>query len=136
MKQIELITTVANLFSFKTMTDACGNEYVVYENSVCSSVDDIEDKTAFEALENHVHLLDHITKQQLPTLIPVAKNLGSALLASLVYKYPSKKFWVYASLRVGDSFILRFHQAWPGEEPYCNASDFTGPKDFVFAFQN
>ena len=63
MKRIEYFERLGQAFNFKTILDEKGNEYVVLASTPLDSVQRIEDKTAFEAVENHVHLLDHLKKQ-------------------------------------------------------------------------
>ena len=56
------------------------------------------------------------------------------MLNALVYSYPTKSFYVYVTIELHDSFIIRFHQKWDGEEPYYDPNKITFPnsKDFVF----
>ena len=135
MKRIEYFELIANLFVFKTIFDEKGNEYVLFSVSEYDSIQNIEDKTAFEALENHIHLLERIKKQEFESLIPVAKILGQTLANSLKTQFPNKKFYVYVSLRLNDSMIIRFHQKWENEEPYCNPADFVGEIEKVFGYE-
>lgn len=136
MTRIEYLTQIADLFQYKTIHDPEGNEYVVYANSVLTKIHPVEDKTAFEAVENHVHIIDSISKKEFETLIPVAKKLGPAVLGNLTASFPEKKFTVYVTVTMGQSLIVRFHQQWEGESPYYNPSDFRSEKERVFAFSN
>ena len=124
MKRIEYFHVIAELFAFKTILDERGNEYVVFQNSVCENLSDIENKTAFEALENHVHLLDNIKKREFEPLSHIAEDLSQTLLNSLKFHYPNKKFYVYATVHRHDSFIIRFHQNWEDEVPYMDPNLF------------
>ena len=92
MKRIEYFKLIADLFVFKTISDEKGNEYVLLSTNEYNSIENIEDKTAFEAIENHVHLLDRIKKEEFESLIPIAKNLGQALTSNLKIQFPTKKF--------------------------------------------
>ena len=126
---------LAGLFAFKTILDEKGNEYVVYLDSAVENLTGIEDKTVFEALENHVHLLDNIKPKEFEPLISIGSDLGKALLASLKFKYPDKRFFVYVTIN-SDSFIIRFHQRWEGESPYINPDDFMNHKtEKIIRFQ-
>ncbi len=137
MNSLETLIKISKLFQFKKMLDSKGNAYIFFEDCPQVDLEEIEDKTEFEAFQNHVHLFDKITKAQLSLLIPAAKNLGQAILDSLQQKFPERQFMVFASLRIGDSMILRFHQVWPGEPPYCNVADFNDSKEeFIYLFQN
>lgn len=57
------------------------------------------------------------------------------MLNCLKWNYPEKQFMVYVSLRMYDSMIIRFHQKWENEEPYCNPHDFTSENEKVFLFE-
>ncbi len=64
MKRIEYLARIAGLFRFKTVTDDEGNEFVLYADSPIDRVEHIRDRTAFEAVENHVHLIDNVKKEE------------------------------------------------------------------------
>jgi len=66
----------------RTITDEKGNEYVLYQNSILDNISKIDDKTAFEAIENHVHLLDHVKPSEFDSLVVIGTNFGKALLAT------------------------------------------------------
>lgn len=112
LKKTEYLTQIAGLFRFKTITDDRGNEFVLFADSSVDRMEYVQDKTAFEAAENHVHLIDRIGKKEFDKLIPVAETLGQVLLNSLKFRYPQKQFVVYVSLCLHDSMIIRFHQKW------------------------
>ena len=135
MKRIVYFELLEQLFTFKTISDEKGNEYVVSSSYESDSVKNIEDKTAFEAVESHVHLLDNVKKQEFERLIPVAKTMAQTLAYSLSHRFPDKKFYVYASVTLNDSFILRFHQKWDGEEPYFDPVDFNTEREKMFLFE-
>jgi hypothetical protein len=125
MRKLCYFKKFAGLFSFKTIIDEQKNEYVVFLNNPLQFVKDISDRTAFEALENHVHLVDKVKRNEFNDLIAVGETLGKALLATLKQNYPQKHFYVFVSIDLKDSFIIRFHQQWKGEEPYCDPASFT-----------
>lgn len=136
MKRFDFLQLIVGLFSFKTIEDDCGNEYVVFSDSTITSevLENISDKTEFEALENHVHLLDKITKKEFENADEVSDILGKSLLNCLRAKYPDKHFFVYVSVDLKDSMIIRFHQEWENEEPYYNADDDFGKNTKMFIF--
>ena len=136
MRKTELLKSVANLFDFKTLTDKNGNEYVVYADSKITETDfDVEDKTQFEAVENHAHLADNVKKSDFEDLIEVGKVLGGTQLNALKAKYPDKEFCVFVTVDVGDSMIIRFHQVWENEPVYYNPDDFNSDKTKILMFR-
>ncbi len=135
MKKIEFFELIADLFKFKSIFDEVKNEYVVFEYSTLNSISERTDKTEFEAIENHVHLFDHVKKEEFERFIKIAPSLGKTVLCMLKSQYPDKNFFVYVSISLRDSFILRFHQKWEGEEPYYDVSSFSSPYERVFMFE-
>ncbi len=135
MRKIDILKTVANLFDFKTITDNNSNEYVVY---ACSGITEVgsepEDKTQFEALENHVHLVDNVKKIDFDELIEIGKVLGETQLNALKSKFPDKEFCVFVTVDIGESMIIRFHQVWENEPAYYNPDDFNSDKTRVLMF--
>ena len=136
MKRFDFLQLTVGLFSFRTIEDDSGNEYVVYSSSTVTpeSLKDISDRTEFEALENHVHLLDKITKKEFENAEEISDILGKSLLNCLRAKYPDKHFFVYVSVDLKDSMIIRFHQEWENEEPYYNTEDDFGKNTKLFIF--
>ena len=134
-KRIKYLEDVATLFAFKTVVDESQNEYVLFQKNPFEHVNNVPDRTEFEASQNHVHLLDDVTQEEFHALIPIANCLGSALLCSLKSRYPNKHFMVFASIGLHDSFVLRFHQKWENEEPFCNIDEFTSPTEKVFLYE-
>lgn len=134
MNRVELLSTVAALFSFKTVYDELGNEFVVFANSSVTSITGVIDKTAFEALENHVHLLDGVKDKEFDELIAVANTIGVTLRENLRHYFPNKEFVVYVSVDLHDSMIVRFHQKWPNELPYYAEDSFTSGTSRVLSF--
>lgn len=136
MKKIDILKTVANLFVFKTLTDKNNNEYVLYADSNITEIDfDIDDKTQFEAAENHVHLVDNVKKSDFDELIEIGKTFGETQLNALKAKYPDKEFCVFVTVDVGESMIIRFHQVWKNEPVYYNPDDFNSDKTKVLMFR-
>ena len=124
MNRIKQLQAITELFAFKTIHDETGSEYVVFRNSVHEDAQGVGDKTAFEALENHVHLLERVKQKEMPALTQIGTHLANALLASLKRSYPAKNFYVYVTISLGNSFIVRFHQQWRGEAPYLDPDAF------------
>ena len=135
MKRLDYFKAIAELFAFKTIADDMGNEYVLYQNSAIDSISGIEDKTAFEALENHVHLLERVKPSEFDFLAEIGANLGRALLASLKFTFPEKSFFVFVTISSGDSFIIRFHQKWENEVPYIDLAWVRSSRERVFGFE-
>ena len=136
MKRVTYFETFAKLFEYKVVVDNHGNEFVFFADTTCTSIADVKDKTELEALETHIHLIDNITKEEFAKLMPVARNIGSAVLHSLQVQFPQKRFVVYVSIKLYDSMILRFHQIWENEEPYYDVSGFTSDIEKVYEFRS
>jgi len=136
MKYIKYLQLFSELFKFKSITDEEENEYILFANSPLSCAHGITDRTAFEAIENHVHLVDNIKKSEFDILLSVGDTLGQAVLCSLKNQYPNKHFCVYISLCLHDSMIIRFHQKWDNEAIYYNPQDFVAPEERVMLFES
>lgn len=136
MNPIEYLQKISSIFEFKTILDDLNNEYVLFSNSVLNHVEKIDDRTAFEAVENHVHLIDKVRKKHFNTCVSVAHVIGRVLLESLETQYPQKGFIVYVTIKEHDSMIIRFHQKWENEAPYCDPSMFNPQYEFVAKFES
>ena len=136
MKRIEYLSLFANLFRFKSIYDKNGNEYIIFDDNSLDSIDDIVDRTAFEAYENHVHLLNYVSAEDYLQCTPIARSIGNALLCSLQASYPGKSFIVYVSIRKRDSMIIRFHQKWENETPYYNPECFISDQEQVIRIES
>ena len=90
MDKIGLISEIIQMFYFKTISDTHGNEYVVFSNSTLDSAENIEDKTMFESVENHIHILDNIKKRDVKTIDDIGEKIGRLLLDRLKFCYPQK----------------------------------------------
>lgn len=135
MKRVEYFELISYMSEFKTITTQCGEEMVFFKNAIIQDIDLVDDKTEFESSENHIHLLNNVKRHEFDALIPVAQNLGKLLLGNLKYYYPSKQFMVFVSLKLNDSMIIRFHQVWENEEPYCNPEEYVKDNERVFMFK-
>ena len=120
MKRIEYYNKIASLSEFKKIHDECGNEYVLFKNSCMDSIHGITDKTEFEAVENHIHLLDKIKSEEFEDLIKIAPSICCLLLNSLQCAFPDKHFVVYVTVHLHDSMTIRFHQKWENEDYYID----------------
>lgn len=137
MSRVELLSNISSLFEYKTIFDFVGDEFVLLRSSTIESIDfPIDDKTAFEALENHVHIMDHIRKSEMTELVNASKILGMSILSHLKTNYPEKDFYVFVSIKQGDSLIIRFHQKWVHEKPYYDVCDFTDLNEIVLMFKS
>ena len=135
MKKTDLLVLLSELFEYKIVRDEFQNEYVLFKSNPLNTVDNIEDKTKFEAIENHVHLIENIKIGEFDKLTEVAHNLGNALLNNLKSSFPDKHFMVFVSIKLHDAMIIRFHQKWENEESYFNVNDFTSSDEKVFLFE-
>ena len=107
---------------FYTASDPAGNELVFLCTDQAPPVsvfqDVVPDRTACEAVENHVHLLDGpIRKRDMPAARCFSTAVAEHLFQALTCAYPDKTFLVFLTLHA-DGAIIRFHQCWPGEPPY------------------
>lgn len=135
MKKIEFLDVIIGLFNFKEIMDENGNEYVFFERNPIKNIVNIQDKTEFEALENHIHLLKNIKKNGVDELVSLANKLGNMLFNALKYSFPNKYFYVYITIALHGSFIVRFHQKWENEIPYYNVKDFDESKEIILVFE-
>lgn len=119
---IHILRQISDLFEYKIVLDLNKVEYVLFKSSNIGNLDDtIDDKTAFEALENHVHLIDNIKKSEYGELTQIGKKLALAMLNNLRIAFPNKKFVVFVTL--SDSMIIRFHQQWENEPEYFTVDE-------------
>ena len=112
---------------FRIIRDFEGNEYVVFRDNPLNNVLDfrINDKTLFEAMENHIHLFKKIKKREIPYLIKIGECVCSLALGKLEKEFPNKKFIVYFAIQTNESVIFRFHQIWAGEQLYYGDNKWT-----------
>lgn len=117
-EQLSLLNKYLDLFEFKTFTDTKGNEFVLYRSIDTRQFADIDvdDRTAFEAVQNHVHIFDNIRQSEKEAVTALMKRLGELMIDILSFEYPRKHFVVFVT--VGDGAIIRFHQKWKDESWY------------------
>ncbi len=134
--KLSFIKQISDIFNFKTVADKNSNKYILFANSTINEINfEVEDKTRFEALENHVHLSDNINNSNYNEAIEIGKILGETQLNALKSKYPDKEFCVFVTVDIGESMIIRFHQVWKNEPPYYNPDDFNSDKTKVLMFR-
>ena len=135
MNKISLYNELLDIFDFRTICDSLGNEFVIYKNSSVCLCDDeiILDRTAFEALENHVHLIDNVKRYDKKDLIELGEKAGKLLVDRLSFCFPEKHFVVFVTIT--DSMIVRFHQKW-GNEPYYYSDENRNEKEYLITFDN
>ena len=105
---------------FMIIQDIKGTEYVLFSKSKLENMDTlyVDDKTLFEATDNHIHFLDKVRKSEMPYLKRIAECVCELVLGKLEATFPSKMFVVSVAIQTGESVIFRFHQLWPDELPY------------------
>lgn len=135
MRRIKYLNNIVQLFSFKTILDNENNEYVILNSSQLSKLDTVYDKTQFEFTENHIHILEKINKREFKELDIIAKQIGKALLQILKYNFPDKYFYVFVTISLNDSMIVRFHQKWSGEMPFCNPEEYESSNEKVLVYE-
>lgn len=135
MKSINLLNSIATLFQFKLIKDSKGNEYTLLQNNHLKSIENIEDKTAFEAIENHVHIPVKVKKSNFDNMCSIGKILGKTLLSCLKQEFPSKSFVVFVCISIGGSIVIRFHQKWENEPLYYDVLDNYEKGTKIFAFK-
>lgn len=114
---LKVLSDFLCLFEYKSIFDRYGNEYIVFESNDLRKVDfDVDDKTAFEAFQNHIHVFGKLRNISRENVVSVYKKLGNLLIEKLSTCYPNKHFVVF--ITISDSVIIRFHQKWPGEPWY------------------
>lgn len=130
--KIKFLKDVITLFDFKSVSDGY-NEYILSASceieNVCACV---EDKTAFEALNNHIHLLSRIKKRQRGEIYELSEKLGKLLISVLHSQFPDKHFVVFVT--VDSEVTVRFHQKWSDEPWYYITDDENAYQSKVFCF--
>lgn len=148
MKPVEFLDSITSLFEFQTKKDTAGNEYVFYNFFDASFLDEPDtlpnpeegtvsgmDRTALEAVDNHIHIVDKPKCKDFEKLCVAGEKLGKMMLAKLKFDFPDKKFCVFVTIQTDETMIIRFHQQWEGESPYYNPEDFKDIDDVkLFSF--
>ena len=108
---------------FYTRRDPSGAEFVLLDTGDAPDSSPlsrtVEDRTGYEALLNHVHLFSGpLPPEQLAEARETALAAARSLRDALARTFPAKRFAVFLTVNA-EGGILRFHQLWPGEAPYC-----------------
>lgn len=135
MKDIRFLQLITGIFKFKLIKDERGNEYILNSDNPLNSVGLIEDKTAFEASENHTHIIEKVRTADFEAACSVGQALGELLFHSLKREYRDKEIVVFVSVTVGDSLIIRFHQKWAGEPYYYDVNADYGRNTKIYIFE-
>lgn len=134
-ESVVFLIQLSQLLHYKIVRDPKHHELIVLE--CCSQSDtitfEVSDKTEYEAMNNHIHFLGDITESEFSFLLTISKLLCQCIHANLKQEFPERRFAVYASVHLHDSFIIRFHQIWQGELLYYSPDDFNSGEDRVFA---
>lgn len=88
---------------------------------------------AYEAVNNHEHLLDDISDEAFSELVADAPVLCRLIYCNIKMQYPQRKLAVYVAVSRHDSLTVRFHQVWTGEPPYYDPEDFSSGDERVFS---
>ena len=126
------LTGFASWLDTEIVTDKSSKDFVLLSGSHGELDYEVQDKTEFEAVNNHVHILDKLSPSELDGLREIAPVLCRCIQYTLQAKYPGRQFYVYATASVNDSFILRFHQSWDDEPPYYSPELPYGDDLFIF----
>lgn len=113
---LDLAVKILSLFKYKVVSDEKGNSYVLLHSDRSNTVEGIADKTAFEALENHVHLIGKIRKRNKNDMVLFGRKAGRRVAENLKAVFPDRSFVVFVT--ISDELIIRFHQKWPDEAEY------------------
>ena len=132
-KHLNLLEWFIDLFEFKSVFDNEGNEYVLYASNEIDDIDVIQDKTAFEAVQNHIHFIDNIKSNEKSRVVDFSKKVGKLLLDALSVRYPNKHFVVFVT--IDSTVIIRFHQKWD-EEPWYFMMDTIYEGTTIICFDN
>ena len=129
-----LFRTFSQLLHYQVLTDAAGNELLCLCDDHRKTIPlSVEDKTAYEAGNNHEHLLDDISDEAFSELVADAPVLCRFIYCNIKMQYPRRKLAVYAAVSRHDSLTIRFHQVWTGEPPYYDPKDFSSGDERVFS---
>ena len=129
-----LFRTFSQLLHYQVLTDAAGNELLCLCDDHRKTIPlSVEDKTAYEAVNNHEHLLDDISDEAFSELVADAPVLCRLIYCNIKMQYPQRKLAVYVAVSRHDSLTVRFHQVWTGELPYYDPEDFSSGDERVFS---
>ena len=138
MKPDSLLKRILPLFDYQLIRGAYDTELVVLKENDIDEIDYyIDDRTAFEAFYNHVHVADDIDEAQVEALSQSLPRVGRILLKCLEHDFPDKQFIVFVDIHLHNSAVIRFHQLFDGEKPYYDVNDSVcDPAVRLFAFRS
>ena len=96
----------------------------------------IFDKTQCEALQNHVHLFDHVPRIYQEMNLRICRSIAENLWNRLKESYPTKHFVVYLHWNPKGSSTVRFHQLWADEEPYFDLKNNSVSQGKLFVYSD
>lgn len=122
MKKEEFFAFEKFISLFDFVSVPCGEDELVLLKScgITKITEPVEDKTAFEAVQNHVHLFDFVKSDRRGEVCELSKKLGQLLLSALKQSFPEKHFVVFVT--IDREVIIRFHQSRK-EEPWYYITD-------------
>ena len=126
------LTGFTSLLDTEIVIDKSGTNFVLLSGAHGDLDYKVQDKTEFEAVNNHVHILDKLSPSELDELKEIAPVLCRCIQYTLQAKYHGRQFYIYATASVHDSFILRFHQHWDDEPPYYSPGLSYGDDMIIF----
>lgn len=123
-------------FKCKIVYDNEGSEYVVFADSKIKNGFNnsfFSDKTAFEAYENHIHIAERLTANDINKFALVGDLVCCIFLRLLEQQFPKKSFTVYLIAKKNEDLVVRFHQNHQGETAYYNGNKFYDNPIIFFA---
>lgn len=124
----ELIKNLIIIFNYKTLCDKNGEMFVLPFECGINDIseyefDDFEKKTAFEALQTHIHLMEHLSLREFFYCQKISPIIGKTVLKNLKTRFPDKHFFVFLEMKWRGSFIIRFHQEWEKDFTYYDLNN-------------
>lgn len=130
----DLLRTFLQLLHVHVITDVTGSELLCLCDDRRTTISlSLKDKTAYEAVNNHEHLLDDLSDDEFAVLITDAPVLCRLVYSNIKMQYPQRKLAVYVTVSRYDSLAVRFHQVWAKESLYYNSEDFSSGDERVFS---
>ena len=130
----DLLRTFLQLLHVHVITDVTGSELLCLCDDRRTTIPlSVKDKTAYEAVNNHEHLLDDLSDDEFAVLITDAPVLCRLVYSNIKMQYPQRKLAVYVTVSRYDSLAVRFHQVWAKESLYYNSEDFSSGDERVFS---
>lgn len=131
---VDLCRAFSLLWHEHLLTDAAGNELLCLCDDHRTTIPlSVADKMAYEAVNNHMHLLDELSDAAFAKLVADAPVLCQLIYRNIKLQYPQKRIAVYVEVSRRDSLTVRFHQVWDQESPYWNPADFASGDERIFS---